>query len=300
MAEKDRVSLRLARDPHVHAEVEAVGETLLRLYDHMIAWTVVDRTDDDRQGQQLALAYYFGKIQRTTRLALTGILAGQGREAMPLLREQFEYTLRFEYYKYFPHEALLFALTQARLKVGFAKEIMVFDPIAAADPKRIEQHHPDLMRPTKRSEKGTTKKMVPWSEPSAETLCNVLMERWLTERSKEDGSIVTAEKVRRYAARMYFYRGTAQSQAKHGTAFNISEGLEFDRLGNLNPVESQVDDPNGLAWLLLQNALPLLKVYAELVLGRRGTCFEAQLIELADASEALRLALQIPLEPPWP
>jgi hypothetical protein len=134
MSEEDRVTLRLVRDSRLHPDVEAIGETILRLYDQMIAWTVIDRSDDDRHGQRLALAYYFGKIQRVTRLALTGILTGQGLEVMPLLRDQYDFTLRFEYYKYEPHEALLFALTSARLKLKFAEQIMEFDRRAVADP----------------------------------------------------------------------------------------------------------------------------------------------------------------------
>ena len=79
---------------------------------------------------------------------------------MPLLREQYDYTLRFDYYKDEPHEALLFTLTQTQIKVEFAKEVMAFDLAAAKNPERIAQlqHlkadnamlvrcYPDLMRP---------------------------------------------------------------------------------------------------------------------------------------------------------
>ena len=287
-----------------------IGEAILRLYDQMIAWTVIDRSDDDRHGQRLALAYYFGKIQRVTRLALTGILTGQGLEAMPLLRDQYDFTLRFEFYKYEPHEALLFALTQSRLKVRFAEQIMEFDERAASDPRRIAQlqklrdnyaealrQHPDLMRPTKKSANTPNPIMVPWSEPEAKDLSPSLMQRWYEERAQRgEGRVATPAFVERVANRTYFYRATAQSQSRHGTAFNIDEGIAFDRLGNLDPVDPQVKDPNGLAFLFLENAMPQIKTYCDLVLGSRSSLFEERLQQLMGAFDTFRSTLGIPQE----
>lgn len=313
MAEEERISLRLARDRRIHPDVEKVGEALLRLCDRMIAWTVISKTDEDRQGQQLALAFYLGKIQRVTRLALTGILTGQGREAMPLLREQYDFMLRFEYYKDQPHEALLFALTQAATKVEFAKEVMSFDPVAVSNPRRIKQlkrleadysellkQYPDLMRPTKKSASSRKPKMVPWSEPSTHELSRRLMKKWLDDRAKvQTDLLVPTERVEQYAARVYFMRATFQSQAKHGTAFNIADGIERNRLGNLKPVEGQLDDPNGLIWLFLQSVIPQIFGYKDVVLGSRGGDFDDALSLAVDDLEALRIALGIKREPEW-
>ncbi len=231
-----------------------------------------------------------------------------------MLRDQYDFTLRFEYYKYYPHEALLFVLTQARLKVDFAEEIGAFDPKVAADPERVEQlkrlkeeydkavrQHPDLMRPTKKSAKTKNPKMVPWSELEAIDLSPLLMQRWYDERAKQGGRTASPAFVERAAKRVYFYRAKAQSQSRHGTALNIAEGIEFDRLGlgNLNPVEAQLDEPNGLALMFVENAMPMLKTYCELVLGNRGICFEKELEMLADRVAAFRATLGIALEPIW-
>jgi hypothetical protein len=80
------------------------------------------------------------------------------------------------------------------------------------------------MRPTEKSANAPNPKMVPWSELEGKDLSPLLMQRWYDEHAKRDGRTVSPELVASAANRTYFYRATAQSQSRHGTAFKYRRG----------------------------------------------------------------------------
>ena len=131
MCSNERYSLRLERDSSVLDLVVAVGEESLRLYDVVLGAIRLDKADQRRLAVQLAMAHYAIKIQRVTRAALTLVVAGQGAEAMALIREQNEFVIALNYYNKHDEEAVRFMASQVLLKRNFAEKIMAFDKKAA-------------------------------------------------------------------------------------------------------------------------------------------------------------------------
>ena len=86
----DRTSLKMEHDTSVADSVVSVGEECLRLSDSLVGAAKIDHADPDqvRVATCLCLVYFVAKIQRVTRAALSLILAGQGVEAMSLIRER--------------------------------------------------------------------------------------------------------------------------------------------------------------------------------------------------------------------
>jgi hypothetical protein len=306
------MSLNLERDPNVAEIVVSVGDECLSLCETLIGGTKIDKDDDPLHlAVTLCLVYFLGKIQRVTRAALTLILSGQGREAMSLIREQNHFVVSLNYYWKHPDQAQLFMVSQVLLKKRFAKEIMAFDEKVALDPRRVAQlaaiekdveeayrQFPGLRRPKGKSGQRNSPVFIDWSEPSSYDMFRDLMDRLVREHHEKHGEIVDqAEFSKRFehmVARTYFYRNTFMSQAKHGTAFDIGTNVDFNDDGNVRPTAAQVDDPNGLAYHFIQNAMPSLLIFRD---HNVPGAFEGELDALGDSYVKLREALGITDQP---
>lgn len=308
---ESRTSL-LSRDPAVKEVVVAVGEQYLALCD-----ALVDATRLDREGDPLCLAvgvclvYYISKIQRVTRSALTLILTGQGAEAMSLIREQNDFVMALNYYSNEPQEAQLFLASQVLLKRNFAKQIMAFDKRAAADPKRVAQlreierdvaiaykKFPGLRKPKGRSGSTNAPVLIDWSEPSPFEIFRAVMNRLLRERYAAIGKPVDqlefSKRLDTIVARTYFFRNTYISQDKHATALDVGAHVEPGDDGKILCASHQVDDPSGLAYHFIQNAMPPLLAFRDHHLPGQ---FERELTALAEAHQEMRHELSIVDEP---
>ena len=303
--------LSLTLDVRVDVDFVTAGEEALRLYDQMNQAINIDRTDKERHASQLCLAFYAAKIQRVTRAALTLVLAGQGVEAMSLIREQNDFVIALEYYHKHPTQALLFMVSEALQKRDRARQVMAFDKKAREDPQRQRQlaqlevmaekayrEFPQLRRPKGKSANSANPIMIDWSEPDPKAMLADLMEGWLRQHYTDTSQSYTEDDFlechKRVVERIYFMRNTFVSQAKHGTAFSLSDGIEVDDRGKIGSIRSQVEKPNELAYHFLLNALPPLKIICEF---NDLQPFEDRLNELGLVSRRLREKLGIKEEP---
>lgn len=311
----DRTCLRLAKDPGVSATVVSVGESLLHLYDEVIRAITLDRRDAKRRAQQLCLAYYAGKIQRVTRAALTLILAGQGEEALSILREQNEFVIALNYYHKYPDQAVLFMASQVLLKRNFAREIMSFDDSVASDQGRIKQleeleeeakrayrRFPGLQRPKGKSANSPSPVYTDWSEPSSKDMFDDLMRGWLQEGYQARGERIDElefnERLEKMVAKAYFFRSTFINQVKHGTAFMVVSTVEINDKGGIVLQDHELREPNQLAYHFIQNPMPSLKLLRDF--NGIPDAFEAELGALGEAYAAMRTEFGIQDQPVLP
>lgn len=304
-----RTSLKLERDADVADSIVSVGEECLRLCDALVSAAKIDHADPDqlRVATCLCLVYFVAKIQRVTRAALTLILAGQGVEAMALIREQNAFVMALNYYHNHPDQAQLFMVSQAIVKRNFAKQIMEFDDKAAQDPKRIAQLaererdvaaayrlFPGIRRVKGKSGKSKSPEYVDWSEPSSYVIFSDVMDSLVRKRYAERGELIDEAtfkpRLKKIIDRAYFMRNTYMSQAKHGTSVDVGASVDLDEDGKALLVPHQIDDPNRLAFHFIMNAMPPLLLFRDYVCP--GECEEA-LSALGTSYQALRMELNI-------
>ena len=309
----ERTSLRLERDENVSKTVETIGEECLRLYEALLSATMVnhDDTDQTRLATRLCLVYFLEKIQSVTRAALTLILAGQGIEAMSLIREQYQFIIALYYYQNNRGEALLFMVSQSFTKLKFAREVMNFDAKAAIDPHRIEQlleleeavadaykRYPGMRKAKGKSGTSRSPVWIDWSEPSAFDMQYEVMNRLFRAEHAKRGEIIDEiafkERLEKIAKRTYFMRSTFISQSKHGTAFGLGGSFDFNEHGEIERREHQVGEPDGLAFHFISTALPPLVVYRDDMVP--GT-LEAEIIALDESCSVLGKKIGIIDEP---
>jgi hypothetical protein len=295
------------QDPSVAQIVIDVGEECLRTIDQLISTTKASSLSKSRFAVCVAMAYYLGKIRRVTRAALTLIAAGQGLEALALVREQNHFVFALNYYHFNPAEAELFTVSQTLLKRDFARKIMSFDDRAASDPKRLAQLKalekdvvdayrlfPGLKRPKGKS--GTTKSpiLTDWSEPSYSVMHRNVLDILLRKRYADDGEQVDeaeySQKLDKLVERTYFFGNTYMSQSKHGTSLDIDTVLNIDDRGVLSLIAHQIEDPNRLGYHFIQNAMPPMLIYRDDIIPMQ--C-ETELVALGESQLRLRLALNI-------
>jgi len=305
----DRTSLKLERDAAVLDSIVSVGEECLRLCDSLVAAATIDHADPDqvRVATCLCLVYFVAKIQRVTRAALTLILAGQGVEAMSLIREQNDFVMALNYYHKHPDQAQLFMVSQAIVKRNFAKQIMEFDDKAAKDPKRIAQLaerekdvadayklFPGIRRIKGKSGQSKSPVYVDWSEPSSHEVFADVMDGLVRQRYAERGEAIDEAtfkpRLKKIVDRAYFMRSTYMSQAKHGTAVDLGASVDLDDDGKAILISHQIDDPNRLAFHFITNAMPPLLLFRDYVCP--GACEEG-LTALGTSHQALREELNI-------
>jgi len=290
-----------------------VGEECLRLCDKLIRGTKINDNDSDKVHPMacLCLVYFLTKIQRVTRSALTLILAGQGVEAMSLIREQNNFVMALNYYRRHLDQAQLFMVSQAILKRNFADEIMNFDDEAAADPERLSQLaelknqvveayrlFPAIRKIKGKSGKSKSPAYADWSEPSAYDMFFDVMNSLVREQYAERGEAIVEKtfkvRLKKIVDKVYFLGNKFISQAKHGTAFDVGAVVDFDNDGNIIPSNHQFDDSNRLAYHFIQSAMPSLIVFRDYVVPGE---FEMELNALGNSYVALRTELGITDEP---
>jgi hypothetical protein len=287
----------------------SVAEECLRLCDSLVAAAKIDLADPDqvRVATCLCLVYFVAKIQRVTRAALSLILAGQGIEAMSLIREQNDFVMALNYYHKHPDQAQLFMVSQAIVKRNFAKQIMEFDDKAAKDPKRIAQLaerekdvaaayrlFPGIRRIKGKSGKSKSPVYVDWSEPSSYDVFADVMDGLVRKRYADRGEAIDEAtfkpRLKKIVDRAYFMRNTYMSQAKHGTAADVGASVDLDDDGKAILISHQVNDPNQLAFHFIMNAMPPLLLFRDYVCP--GACEEG-LGALGQSYQALREELNI-------
>ena len=309
----DRTSLGLERCENVHKKVETVGQECLRLYEALLSATVIthDDTEETRLATRLCLVYFLEKIQRVTRAALTLILAGQGIEAMSLIREQNHFITSLYYYQKNLDEALLFMVSERLTKLKFARDTMNFDDKAATDPHRIEQlkelertvadaykRYPGMRKAKGKSGTSRFPVWIDWSEPSAFDMQYDVINRLVRAEHAKRGELIDEiafkERLGKIVKRTYFMRSTFISQSKHGTAFGLGGSFDFNEHGEIERREHQIGDPNGLAFFFISNALPPLVEYRDdMVPG----AFEAEIVALGESYSVLGSELGVINEP---
>lgn len=284
----------------------ALAYNVLAILKRSIESVQLVEEDMEDMFRKRCLLYFAKKMYRITLAGVSLIRLGQTTQAFTLKRDQHYAWVAFHYYLANDRQSILFFASGPLRQRDKAKEIMGFNPEAAADPKRQKQladlekmahfmyeKFPDLKVPKGWSGSTEHPIMRDWKEPDEFAMMETIVATWPEEMAK-GGHPIPDEKrndwCRQQLLAAQFFHSSFPSQDMHATPMGLIGDLNSEDDGDATSLTIDSHDSDGLLYIYLWYPMGVAEKLVDFA-GAAG--FKNRFTKIHKALEAYRNQVEL-------